>query len=363
MTPGPPAPAQAAARARWPRLLGGALLAVLLGAGALRAYLLTLPKQFVRSALVAEDIVHGEPPWRMFQSRVLGPYLVHALGSVTHTPPAVVYGFVALALLFAAGFLILELGGKLADPARPPLTALFAYQALLMLLLPCLWLYAWDLISLVVFVLFNHLVLSAGPRRAFVALFAVAIFNHEIALWIAVWMALDPIVRRMAAPRGARPPLDRAGIALGVAMLAAGAAVIELLRRLLLVREVPPPEADALTAHGSEFHLTLARNWDAIAHSFTLAPQDGLQFVVPLFLALVLVLAARLAGLDPRRLGALAIVTAGMVASFLCFGLILETRVLLPLVPFVAMNLAAMRGAPEGARAPRVGASPHPRST
>jgi len=257
-----------------------------------------------------------------------------------------VYGFVALALLFACGFLILRLGAKLRDPERPALGSLLIYQVLLCLMLPCIWLYVWDLISLVVFVVFNYLVLRGAGRWSMTLLFVGGIFNHEIALAIAAWMALDPLARWLGARRvGANVPFDRANALFGLGLLAAGAALVELLRRALLVREVPPEGADALARHGGSLHFTLARNWDAIAHAFTFAPQAGLQFVVPLFLVLVLAVAFRLARADVPRFGALAIVTIGMVISMLSFGLILETRVLLPLVPFVAINgWAVLRG-------------------
>jgi hypothetical protein len=342
--------------ARWPRVAGEALLAGLFAAGALRFYLITLPRSFVRSAMVAEDVVRGEPPWRIYQSRVLGPYLVHALGLATETPIPVVYGVVALVLLFVAGFLILRSMRTLDDPVRMRLASFFSYQAFLLLLLPCIWLYVWDLISLVVFVLFNAFVLSGASRWRFAALAAIGVLNHEISLVIALWLVLDPIVRHVAG-RGAAGPreargakFNRAGALLGLALLGGGAALIETLRRVLLVREVPPEGADALSAHGGNFHFTLARNWDAIAHAFSFAPELEFQFVVPLFLALVLAVALRLARIDWPRFGALAIVTIGMVISMLCFGLILETRVLLPLVPFVAMSgWAALRGRPAAA--------------
>ncbi|MGH7742019.1 MAG: hypothetical protein ACRENS_08350, partial [Candidatus Eiseniibacteriota bacterium] len=274
----------------WPRLAGEALLALFLAAGTLRLYLLTLPKEFIRSAIVAEAVVHGEPPWRIFQSRVLGPWLVHALSDLTHTPPPVVYANVALALLFACGLVILRSGARDGVLRSSPLARLATFQALLCVLLPCIWLYVWDLISLLVFLLFQLLEARRAPRWQFAALFAVAIFNHEIALAIAGWMVLDPLVRWFAARRAAENArFDRATFVLGVALMAAGAMLIETLRRVLLVREVPPEGADQLAVHGGNFHFALARNWDAIAHSFTLAPDKGLQFVVPLFLGLVLV--------------------------------------------------------------------------
>jgi hypothetical protein len=108
---------------------------------------------------------------------------------------------------------------------------------------------------------------------------------------------------------------------------------------VLLVHLSPQPEGSALaTQDWGDFHFTLAQNWDSMVRSFTLAPGQTYQFVVPIFLVAVVLLALRLAVIDLARFGALAIVMLVMVASFLCFGLVLETRVLMPLVPFVAMH-------------------------
>ena len=334
---------------RWERArFGDASLALFFAAASLRLYFLLLGASFVRSALVGEAVVHGEPPWRIFQSRVLGPYAVHAIGVLAHLPPAGAYALFAVVTLFAAGLCVLVLGRGLGDAQRPPMVSFLGFQLGLLVLLPCIWLYSWDLLSLVVFVVFNHLVLAGARWRAFAGLFALAIFNHEIALAIALWMMLDPALKRFAA-RGAsraKAPFERSMALAGAVLMVAGGALVVTLRRVLLVREVPPPDAaDALAEHAGNVHFTLARNWDTLIHSFTFSPQDGFQFVVPLFLLAVVVLAIRLALTDLARFGALAVVTLAMVASFLCFGLVFETRVLLPLVPFVAMHgWAAWRG-------------------
>ena len=316
-------------------------------AGSLRLYFLVLAREFVRSTMVGDSVVHGEPPWRMFQSRVLGPYLVHAVTVVTGRPLPEAYADCALAILFIAGLGVLVSTRRLRDPSRPALASFLLFQAGFLLLLPSLWLYVWDLISLVVFWVFNDFVMRGAPRLWFAALFGVAVLNHEIALAIAAWMVLDPIVRHVAAredPR--RPPLDTGGLVLGLGLAAGGVAVIATLRRVLLVRLSPPLEGSDLAARDwGDLQITLGQNWDSMGRSFTLSPGQTYQFVVPIFLVAVVLLAIRLAVIDLARFGALAIVMIAMVASFLCFGLVLETRVLMPLVPFVAMHgWAATRG-------------------
>jgi hypothetical protein len=150
---------------------------------------------------------------------------------------------------------------------------------------------------------------------------------------------LDPLVRRLAARGPKRPPLDRTMLAAGAALMLSGIALVVTLRRVLLVREVPPADADrVMAALGGNLHLTLATNWDAMMRAFTFSPQAGFQFVVPLFLLASALLAVRLLLADPARFGALGVVMLAMIASFLCFGLTFETRVLFPLVPFVAMH-------------------------
>ena len=329
-------------RARW---AGYSFLSLFFAAGGLRLFFLVLPQAFIRSALVAEGLVHGETPWRIFQSRILGPYLVHWVNKLTPLSVAEAYAYCALAALFFAGLAVLMLTDRLRDPTRPALAAFLTFQVAFLLMLPCIWLYIWDFLSLIVFAFFNYLVLKGAPRWQFALLFVVAIWNHEISLVIALWIALDAMMKRLSRARDGRAAarLDRGAIATGVVLTLAGIALVMTLRRVLLVRETPSPDAlGPLTQNWGDFQFSLFQNLDAIMKSFTLSAKESFQFVVPLFLAMVVVLAIRLARSDLARFGALAIVTIGMVASFLCFGLVLETRVLQPLVPFLAMHGWAM---------------------
>jgi hypothetical protein len=71
----------------------------------------------------------------------------------------------------------------------------------------------------------------------------------------------------------------------------------------------------------------------------------GFEILIPLFMLLALLLALRLAWRDPAGYLALAAMLGVMLAAILIAGVLLETRVLLELVPFVALLAWARPGA------------------
>lgn len=330
------------------RTAGYALLALACALADLRIIILMMPKVLLRSADVLEGVVDREPLWRVYQSRLLGPHMVRNLSTLAGVSPAVAYALVALFVLFLTGLVLLMFTDRLKDPARSPAVSLLLFQLCVILLLPCYWLYVWDLLALLLFTIFVCLVLRRGGRGWFVLLYAVAVFNHEMAFFIAGWLILDPIVRHVAGRRAPdrRPRFDRASLLTGSALLVAGIFLVEWLRRALMLRETQPGlEIPPQVVYGKSFHFTLLNNLTAIGNSFDQIMQNGFPFVVPLFLAFTVFVAVRLARLDLARFGALSLVLLGMVGSLMLFGLVYETRVLMPLVPFVALNgWAVLRG-------------------
>jgi hypothetical protein len=333
------------ARGDFARVVGYALLGIFFALAQLRLIILLMPKPFVLSAQAIEGVLAGEPHWRIYQSRVLAPWLVEQLTKITHADIGAYAVFTVIALA-ASGFLVLFSLDRLRDPARNPLVAFLMLQIMFVFLLPSLWLYGWDLLSILAFVIFNALVLRGAGRLPFVVLYAIAIFNHEVAQFIAGWLMLDPIVRWLAGRgKGAeRVRFDWRTSLVGAVLVAAGAVLIGELRSRLLVHETgTPSELPPLVVYGKNFHLAIAQNWQMMTHSLSFDPASGFMFVIELFLIAVVGLAIALAIQQPARFGALAIVTIGMMVSSLFFGLIAETRVLMPLIPFVAMNGWSLR--------------------
>ena len=116
-----------------------------------------LGSQYRLSVDAARGVIDGEPHWRVFQNRLLGPYLVRALEAVTGSFEQA-HVLCTVALLAAAGYLVLRaLDQQTGSVAR----TLAGYASFSLLVVFCFrrpWLYIWDFVDLVVFVLFNWFV-------------------------------------------------------------------------------------------------------------------------------------------------------------------------------------------------------------
>jgi hypothetical protein len=319
-------------------LPGNALLAGFFALADMRLVAMLMPREFVLSAQVADAVLQRQPMWRVYQSRVLSPALVRFFGGTADLGRA--YAWFAATVLFLAGLSVLMFANRLRDGSRRPLAAFLAFHVAVLLLLPGLWIYPWDLLSLLAFTWFNILALRGGPLLPMAVLFAFALPNHEVALVIAGWLVLDPVVRWGAGLLARQAPRFDAGrFVVGALLVAAGGAVVEVLRTTLLVRETQPPgELPPFVRYGRDFHFTLVQNLHTLGDAMSLDVSKGFQVVVPLFLFMVAAVAFRLLLTRPARHGALAFTTLAMLGSFLCFGLVFETRVLMPLVPFMALN-------------------------
>jgi hypothetical protein len=332
----------------WSRHAGFAALSVAFSLAQLRLSNLVLQGD-PGSADVAHGIVTGLPPWRVFQSRVLGPVIVEALGRLLPTRGAA-YAFFAFVTIALCGYLLLVLcplgrdrDGRDRHDLQPALLAFICLQALVALLSGRSWLYAWDYLDLIIFVLFNILALTNKPWPYLLALFAVATFNRESAWFIAVWMMAQPMVERAAARRRGEPGrLDYARFGAGAIALPLGVATTEALRRWLLVREIGPElyPFDPTIYRGPHFHFQLWSNLRSAEAILT--KRQATDCVLPLVLVTSVVMAVVLARRDPQRWLALCLVHILMVGSLLLFAVLLESRIYLELVPFLALGTAAI---------------------
>lgn len=309
--------------------LAPAALAILAALAQLRMIVLVFGTQYARSVDAARGIVAGKPHWRIYQSRVLGPWIVEAFSKVFPTFIAA-HVFVSIAALVAAGLVAWRLG----ESFKARAFAFVAFHALFVVLLAKPWLYVWDFFDVVVFLLFTLFVVEKRPWQWFVALAFVGMLNHEIAGFVAVWLILAPLFDK------SRP---RSQMVAGVATLGAGAIVVEILRGALLVEEIGPKlMPDAPKDIGSSTYFALPRNLKVIAEIFTY--WDHSFPILVIVLSIVCLAGAYvLAKKETVRFGALAATYAMMVVSLFVFGTLLETRIYVVLIPFVM--LLALRGA------------------
>lgn len=301
-----------------------------------------MEKQYLASAEAAWGVLTGYPHWRVFQNRILGPYMVKALSSATgdFLLAYFVFGIVMLAI---AGYLAWYLGCRLRN-ATFGLLAFFAFQAAFSLVLDKYWLYAWDYIDLVVFFLFAVFVLAGKRWPWFVALFLVALVNRESAQFIALWLILDPLVRRLLATRaGAGAKTDWPRLAAGVACLLFSIVAIEALRQALLIEEVGFKLFGYVPSieFGPNFQLKFFVNLDLIRGA-ALEP-GNLRQSVPVLLfvgfASVAVLAAmRLSGIFVS----LAVLQLGMLAAILLVAHMRELRIYFQMIPLFVLCVTAL---------------------
>lgn len=310
----------------------GPAAAIALALAQFRMLYTLLGSDYPRSVAAAFGIVHGKPHWRIYQSRILGPYLVDSLTRVFPSA-ASAYVFVTIAVLAVAGMVAWRLGDRVAGE-RGSWRCLLAIHAGFTLLLAHPWLYIWDYFDLLVFVVFVLFVVEKRPTWWFVALCLVGMLNHEIAMFIGLWLAVDGAMKRS---------WGRAAI--GVACVVAGLVMIELLRRSLLVEEIGPIVfADAPKGVGSSFYFVLGHNLREVSVIF-LHWDYRVLFLIVLFVLAIPFVAWWVFRRYPEW-RSLAIVHVLMLGSLVTFGILIETRVYIVLVPFLALAVTARAAAP-----------------
>jgi hypothetical protein len=131
---------------------------------------------YAQSAQYSFDVTIGHPAFKMWQSRVLGPYIIKALtfGSLDYVKAHILFQIVTVAV---AAFLCWRLGRKYGGGEQSALLALTLFVMCFALLLSAPWLYSWDFIDIIVFILFIDFVLSGRSLVWFIGLFAIAIWN------------------------------------------------------------------------------------------------------------------------------------------------------------------------------------------
>lgn len=289
--------------------------------------------RYRQSVDAAHGVIDGFPHWRIFQSRLLGPALVAGVSKLGLGFLAA-HVVVSIVLLAVAGVCAWRLGERIA-PGRG-LAGLIAFHLAFAALLAQPWLYIWDYVDVVVFLLFFELVLAERSWPWLVALFAIGLVNHEIARFIPVYLVLEVLVRW----RRDRPAkLDWRPLAAGLGALALSIPIVEGLRSAFFIEAVGPKLfSDSPPEMGSVFYFALPSNAKTLAKALS-SWDYALPWLVPVFLVVVAALSVRLLrGKSTTRI-ALGATMLLLLASLLAFGTLLETRIYVVFIPLVILAL------------------------
>ncbi len=312
------------------------ILAALLGAVAqLRMIVTIIGTAYGDSIATAQGVVAGMPHWQVYQSRVLGPWVVQLLaGPIGSFKSA--YILYTLGLYFLAGLAMLVTAYRLYG-ARVAWIALLCFHFLCMVLINSRWHYIWDGGELLSFTLFCYFVLTDKDWRWVTGLFCVSILNRESAFFIAAWMIFYPFL--VAILDRARPRLPM--VLAGLACMVGGALLVQGLRVALLRREIGPDLFGMPELAGRSFHPHLHDNIIYLVDAF-LHPTIQFNILIVVLLLAPLVLTGLLARRFGRRYLGLGLAHALIVLSLPIVGVLSETRVLFDLVPFMAIGFAAL---------------------
>jgi hypothetical protein len=306
------------------------------------------------SVEAAAGVIKGEPIWRIFQSRLLGPYIVKAV-SVFFGSFKDAHVFCSVLILALSGYFVLLFLKRITSNEGKTLSGYFLFSFLVFFGFAGLWLFIWDLLDILIFVLFNYFVLRRKDYRYFSLLFVAAILNRESGFYIAIWMILDPLIRyRLAASAkgtstqsaSQRPGrADHQMLVSGLALLAIGFAFTEYVRSALLVREVGPLVAGTVKGAGARFHYMLPENLARLKIALTTL-RSPLLFLIPLFWVAYATFCVRFITRNPAKHLALGAIHLLVLGSVLVFRPAFAPPVYLALLPFVALNLWTVLAGP-----------------
>lgn len=286
----------------------------------------------------AIGVTTGHPHWRVYQNRVLGPYLLKGLAGLFSGDYAGAYTALMIAFLALAGYQAWRIGRKVGGD-QVGWFALVVLHLAFTFLFAKTWLYLWDLIGLSVFLAFVDLIIHEKPWYWFGALFVVAILNRDSGQLIALWMILEPVCRWLT-----RRPLSRQVSATmmtaGVLCIAAGQWMIDYLRTSLLVEEVGFGIAGGTpSGYGPDYFWNLPNNMALLQH---ILQADSLVNFVTIFLPLAMVMVSvffvATIIYKERRYLALALTFAASLVSLLLFASLTETRVFIELIPLLMLG-------------------------
>jgi hypothetical protein len=286
-------------------------------------------------------VATGHPEWMVFQSRVLGPYIIKALSFSLAKNYSTAYVWFQIITVAIAAFLCWRLGRKYGGDDQSALQALMVFVICFVWLLSPPLPMSWDIIDIIVFIVFIDFILSGSSLPWFVGLFAISILNRDSACFIALWLILDALICFVFSRRYnlSKTPFDWHRLFAGAICIGVGLIIAEFLKQNLLVEEMGPKLIpNSPTAPGSRYNVGLFRNIDFLRHVLFNYQIQLFQFwLVAPFIAAVITLGAKLVRLDPQRYLSIYLIELSILAVLFSFAAINETRVFFILIPFVVL--------------------------
>jgi hypothetical protein len=320
--------------AHWWFSVAGYVAAVLCAAGVYKV-LMAFHAPHIKILIgITDRIIQGKPDWLAQQNRLLGPYLVLLISKLNVSFSIAWMIFTGLWLAIESVLLFYVLRKQDQTPIESiKFVVIFWF---FFLTLQDFWLYTWDGIDLIIFTLFAYGIIKEKSTAFHLALFSVAIFNRESALFIATYILVSAFKFTV------RPPsLKLVGwskLLLGGLLLVGGTAYTQYVRHVYFVStgDGRPDVEHQLLGN----HVRLLENLRSI-----FVDCFGSE-AFPIFIIVVLAIAFFLSRIRSFQDGELKCLLISLVIllNTMVFGLFNETRMFFILLPFALfLSIGAMR--------------------
>lgn len=277
-----------------------------------------------------QSVLEGEPHWRAYQNRLLGPALLHALGWLSGQPLVLFVKLAMLALNAALFLMVRQCTGS-------ALLGLFAVAVTMLMwtVQTHYWSYPWDFIEAGCLLALVYVAMRGASMRWLLVLFAVALLNRESAVFFGIYMLAHGAARYRATRMFSTA---RRWVTWGLLLVVLTLVWTEALRHALFdyssLAGVHDDRQHALFGN----HLNHLANWDVV--------QQMLRQVQPLFFVIVMYgLALAMVLRQAWRLNHPALIGVGsaVLAYFLSlieFGYLSEARIYQPFAWCLPLMLA-----------------------
>ncbi len=292
----------------------------------------------VQQIQASEGVVKGLPHWRLYQSRILGPYMVHGLNKMTDWGIQKSYVRMIYFWSLAMFAVLIAVAISLWQSKLIAVSIAAAAAFLNSTVMQGIWLYPWDFIDFMVFTVLLWAILKNKPIKIIAAIIIVETFNREAAIIIAGWLILDALVDMvLRKKRLAEDQIKQAKQQLMVASSLAviSAITIETLRNALLIREIGPEIFNTSSNTGPLFAFVLFANLKSVAATlFSLTSVNQIYNILIFAIPTICVLGMRSNVRELYRASSLFLIFWAMI---MVFGLAFETRVWVAFVPFLVL--------------------------
>lgn len=294
----------------------------------------------------AYGVTIGEPHWRVYQNRLLGPFSVKGLSEILGMTYAQVYMFFTMGLLVIQNVLFFALFRQLTDDNRLSVRYTLYFVAFFIALSDSNWLYLWDFLDIIVFTLFIYGILAYKNNWYFLFVFGIAILNKESGLFIALWLILDALIEKRDTNSFyfAMKLRDLKRLFLGIALLVGGIFFVEWIRDALFIKSAAGGGVKFTgIEYGKYVHFKFLINLKVFVYNLTNL-NFLLNFLVNIFilaLPLFVIIQSKKA---EETIFKIIILFLAIYSTIMLFGVLNETRVYNILIPFIIFLSAYFSG-------------------